>query len=45
MAKAIYSDDMSSVTYRGKTFRVGDKVKICRDMCEWQAECELEAIS
>lgn len=31
MAKAIYSDDMKSVTYRGKTFRVGEKVKIYRD--------------
>lgn len=30
MAKAIYNED-GSVTYRGKTFRVGDNVKICRD--------------
>ena len=32
MAKAIYSDDMKSVTYRGKTFRVGDDVEIFRDI-------------
>lgn len=31
MAKAPYSDDKKSVTYRGKTFRVGDKVKVYRD--------------
>lgn len=31
MAKAIYSEDMKSVTYRGKTFRVGDSVAVHRD--------------
>lgn len=40
MAKAIYSDDKKSVTYRGKTFRVGDNVEICRDTREWCAESE-----
>lgn len=39
MAKAIYNLD-GSVTYRGKTFRVGDMVTIHRDVQGWHAESE-----